>query len=174
MAWMPRRSRCGSCRCPESQPHTAHYHGGQVTIYYPFHPRSGDQVLVIRSHRLRDAKMLVIRQPDGTLSQVPAWMCAPSAAALMVRERAQLPLTVLCSLRQILDAVLSSCSDSVGGAKDGTSTTDATGELSGADGTGTGNIALDKGNPCPAFGSTPARDDCSGTAVRLEQEGERQ
>jgi len=37
--------------------------------------------------------MLVVRQPDGTLAQIPAWMCAPAAAAMAVRERPRIALT---------------------------------------------------------------------------------
>ena len=65
--------------------------------------------------------MLVVRQPDGTLAQIPAWMCAPAAAAMAVRERPRIALTALRDLRLALDAALSSLSDTIGGERHGAS-----------------------------------------------------
>jgi hypothetical protein len=65
--------------------------------------------------------MLVMRQPDGTLAQIPAWMCAPAAAAMAVREHPRIALTALRDLRLAVDAALSSLSDTIGGERHGAS-----------------------------------------------------
>ena len=36
--------------------------------------------------------MFVVRQPDDTLAQLPAWMCSPEAAAMAVTERPRIAL----------------------------------------------------------------------------------
>ena len=51
------------------QQHTARYQGGSTGIHYPFHPRTGQRVEVIRRHRFKGNMVYVVRQPDGTLAQ---------------------------------------------------------------------------------------------------------
>ena len=67
----PHRSRA-------EQRHTARYQGGPTRIHYPFHPRTGQQVEVIRRHRFKGTMIYVFRQPDDTLAQIPTWMCSPA------------------------------------------------------------------------------------------------
>ena len=62
---------------------------------------------------------MVLRQPDGTLAQIPAWMCAPAAASMAVRDGPRIALTALRDLRLALDAALSSLSDTAGGERHG-------------------------------------------------------
>ena len=78
-----------------------------------------------RRHRFRGATMLVVRQSDGTLAQIPEWMCAPAAAAAEVREAARLPLRVLRGLRLAADEALASLPQG-GGGRDGASRTGRT------------------------------------------------
>lgn len=54
--------------------------------------------------------MLVIEQPDGTLTYVPEWMCAPTAASAAIRKGTRFPLEVLRELRIATDAALASLS----------------------------------------------------------------
>ena len=75
------------------QRHTAQYHGRAVTIHYPFHPRRGEQVEVWRRHGFRGVAVLVIRQADGTMTQVPEWMCSPTAAGARIGDRPSFPLS---------------------------------------------------------------------------------
>ncbi len=64
--------------------------------------------------------MLVVRQPDGTQSHVPEWMCLPAAAAASVCERPRFPLEALKELRLLVDAALSFGSDGKRGDQNGT------------------------------------------------------
>ena len=50
----------------------------------------------------------VVRQPDGTLAQIPTWMCFPDAAAMTVTDRPRIALDALRDLRSVIDAVLPS------------------------------------------------------------------
>jgi hypothetical protein len=116
-----------------SQSHTAQYQG-EATIHYPFHPRRGERVEIVRCHRFRSVRMFVVRQPDGTLAQIPTWMCSPAAAAMAVRDQPRLSVEGLRDLRLALDAILLSLSGMDGGERDGTSAALATRRSSGADG----------------------------------------
>ena len=70
---------------------------------------------MLRRHSFRGVTMLVVRQPDGTLTHVPEWMCAPTAASAPIREGARFPLEVLRKLRIAADAALALLSPSVRG-----------------------------------------------------------
>ena len=57
--------------------------------------------------------MLTVRQPDGTLAQLPTWMTEDRAAAMRLREAPRLSLVCLRALRLELDARQKSlCGDS--------------------------------------------------------------
>jgi hypothetical protein len=86
------------------QQHNARYQFGEATIRYGFHPRCGETVIVTGRNRHGDEVALIVRQPDGTLAQMPIWMTEDRAAALMVTENPRLPLACLRELRLELDA----------------------------------------------------------------------
>ena len=77
-----------------------------MTIHYPFHPRCGDRVEVWRRHRFRGLVMLVIRQGDGTMAQVPEWTCSPVAAGATIRDAPRFSLPALRELRLVADDAL--------------------------------------------------------------------
>ena len=81
------------------QQHNARYQIGEATIRYGFHPRCGETVIVTGRNRHGDEVALIVRQPDGTLAQMPIWMTEDRAAALMVTENPRLPLACLRELR---------------------------------------------------------------------------
>jgi hypothetical protein len=89
------------------QLHNARYQSGEAIIRYRFHPRYGEAVIVAGRNRHGDEVALIIRQPDGTLVQLPIWMTEDRAEAMMVTESPRLPLTNLRELRLKLDACLS-------------------------------------------------------------------
>jgi hypothetical protein len=55
-----------------------------VVIRYGFHPRCGESVVVTGRCRHGDADALTIRQPDGSLAQLPVWMTEDQAAMMAV------------------------------------------------------------------------------------------
>jgi hypothetical protein len=79
------------------QRHNAHYQPGEATIRYSFHPRCGEAVIATGCHRHGDEVALMIRQPDGTLAQLPSWMTEDRAAEMMVTE---IPRVSLVTLRK--------------------------------------------------------------------------
>ena len=107
------------------QRHNAHYQPGEVTIRYRFHPRCGEAVIATGRIRHGDEVALIIRQPDGTLAQLPVWMMEERAAEMMVTEIPCLSLACLRELRLELDAGQSLVRDDSGreGDKHATSTT---------------------------------------------------
>ena len=82
----------------------AHYQRGEVTIRYSFHPRCGEAVIAAGCKRYGDEVALIIRQPDGTLTQLPLWMTEDRAAEMTVAEIPRLSLPCLRELRLELDA----------------------------------------------------------------------
>jgi hypothetical protein len=88
------------------QLHNAHYQSGEAIIRYGFHPRCGETVIVTGRNRHGDEVALTIRQPDGTLAQLPMWMTEDWAEAMMVTEIPRLSLACLRELRLELDACL--------------------------------------------------------------------
>jgi hypothetical protein len=71
--------------------------------------------------------MLVIEQPDGTMTHVPEWMTEPAAGMAEVRDAPRLPLAVLRDLRMAADAALSLlCGQDSGGRHDASQSIHAT------------------------------------------------
>jgi hypothetical protein len=64
-------------------------------------------VIVTARKRYGDEVTLTVRQPDGTLAQLPIWMMEDRAAAMTVKEIPHLSLACLRELRLELDACLS-------------------------------------------------------------------
>jgi hypothetical protein len=73
-------------------------------IRYGFHPRCGEAVIVTGCRRHRGETSFIVRQPDGTLAAVPAWMMEDGASALALQDVPRLPLSCLRDLRSELDA----------------------------------------------------------------------
>src|SRR6266851_3660883 len=95
-----------SSRRSSKQQHTAQQHNIEGRIYYPFHPRCGETVLIARQYAYRGAELVVIPQPDGSVACIPAWMTHESAAHHQVRAEPRLSLDILRSLRAEIDALL--------------------------------------------------------------------
>src|ERR1700731_2976896 len=96
----------GSSRRSSKQRHTTHEHPIEGRIYYPFHPRCGETVLIIKQYAYRGADLVVIPQPDGSVACIPAWMTHESAAQHKVCVDPCLSLDVVRALRAEVDALL--------------------------------------------------------------------
>jgi hypothetical protein len=64
------------------------------------HPRYGQTVTVTSRIRRGNDVAVTIRQPDGTLAQLPIWMTEDSAEVMAVTEIPRLPLA---HLRELID-----------------------------------------------------------------------
>src|SRR5258708_8815092 len=53
------------------QRQTAHEHPIEGRIYYSFHPRCGETVLIVRRFAYRGVELVVIPQPDGSSACIP-------------------------------------------------------------------------------------------------------
>ena len=148
------------------QLHNARYQPGETIIRYRFHPRYGETVIVAGRNRHRDDVALTIRQPDGTLAQLPIWMTEDWAEVMMVAEIPRLPLAYLRELRLELDACLSllrddSCREE-GDTHEGPPTMSPpirpirAQEPTGADGSGRANETIATGERAP-IGNTQRR-----------------
>src|SRR5580693_4827840 len=100
------RSTPASSRRFSKQRHTARQHLIEGRIYYPFHPRCGEIVLIVRQYTYRGAELVVIPQPDGSVACIPAWMTDESAAHHQLCTEPRFSLDVLRSVRSEIDALL--------------------------------------------------------------------
>src|ERR1700730_4708807 len=96
----------GSSRRSSKQRHTTHEHPIEGRIYYPFHPRCGETVLIIRQYAYRGTNLVVIPQPDGSVACIPAWMTRESAAQHKVCVEPRLSLDAMRALRAEIDSLL--------------------------------------------------------------------
>ena len=64
-------------------------------------------MLILRQYAYRDAELVVIPQPDGSVACIPAWMTHESAARHQLGAEPRLSLDILRSLRAEIDALLS-------------------------------------------------------------------
>src|SRR5882724_5177862 len=94
-----------SSSCSERR-HTAHEHPGEGRITYRFHPRYGETVLITRRLERSGVEFVVVRQPDGSLAGLPAWMTHDAAAQFEITEEPDFSLDILRSLRIEVDALL--------------------------------------------------------------------
>jgi hypothetical protein len=64
-------------------------------------------VAVTGRNSFRELALLIIRQPDGTLAQLPEWMTHPEAGSLAIGcDTPRLSLPALVGLRATLDTAL--------------------------------------------------------------------
>src|SRR6516225_2832443 len=95
------------CSCCSDRRHTTHEHRVEGRIYYRFHPRCGETVLIKRQLENRGVELVVIVQPDSSLACIPAWMTHEAAAQYALREKPRFSVDILRSLRAEIDALLS-------------------------------------------------------------------
>src|SRR5271157_2945965 len=105
ICWKAASTSASSKYCSK-QRHTTRQHAIEGRIYYSFHPRCGETVLILRQYAYRSAVLVVIPQPDGSVACIPAWMTQESAARHEVCVEPCLSLDVLRALRAEVDALL--------------------------------------------------------------------
>ena len=69
-------------------------------ICYPVHPRCGESVLIFGQYAYRDAELVVIPQPDGSVACLPVWMTHRPLRSLRQRQ----PGANIALARQLLGA----------------------------------------------------------------------
>src|SRR4051812_20730382 len=89
-----------------SRGHNAGFLTFEAVITYPFHPLSGQAMLVVGDYEHSGIQHLLIRQPQGGLYQVPDWMFAPAATTLAIVAAPRLPVGQLILLRGLVDHLI--------------------------------------------------------------------
>jgi len=124
-------------RTPSDRRHTAHSRTLRVTIHYPHHPRTGEQIDVLCRRKHQGVVGFVIEQPDGTRTTLPEWMTLPSASTLRCCEWPLLPVEDLWNLHQLLQCAIASRDESISSEEaHDLSTTNSTGSSRPRNGTG--------------------------------------
>jgi len=98
---------------PTDIPHNAHQNQFVATVYYPYHPRTGEDIFVvgIRSHH--GERCYVIALHDGRRELIPAWMTHPEYEQISFVSIPFLSSSALYNLRLLLDSAISSFSGRV-------------------------------------------------------------
>lgn len=92
------------CRRRSGQRDTTQEQLFDVEIHYPYHPRAGERVTVVRSVRHRGRLHFSVDFPDGTRGLLPAWMtqCGGVSRFPLV-DLPRFPITALRALRALID-----------------------------------------------------------------------
>ena len=84
--------------------HNAHQNQFIARVYYPFHPRSGEDVYIvgIRSHR--EEQCYVIALNDGRHELIPAWMTHPECGKISLVKTPPISIGALLNLRLLMNS----------------------------------------------------------------------
>jgi hypothetical protein len=92
-------------RSSSKRRHTAHEHLVEGRIYYRFHPRCGETVMIARRLEYRGVELVVVLQPDSSLACIPAWMTREAAVQYTLSDKPHFSVDILRSLRSEIDAL---------------------------------------------------------------------
>src|SRR5262249_30655203 len=82
----------------------------EVAVRYPYHPLSGQSVLVVGETEHGGALHLIVRKPSGAKLLLPAWMTFPESSAVTILSCPRLSVNRLLELRALLDRLMASSS----------------------------------------------------------------
>ena len=68
---------------------TAQEQRSDVLIHYPYHPRAGERITIVRTVHHAGSLHFTVDLPDGTRGLLPAWMTEPEAAGLSLVDMPQ-------------------------------------------------------------------------------------
>ena len=85
-------------------PHNAHQNQFVARVYYPYHPRTGEDIYVvgIRSHR--SERCYVIALQVGRHELIPAWMTHPECEKIPLVSTPSLSIGALHNLRLLINS----------------------------------------------------------------------
>ncbi len=100
-------------QAPSDIPHNAHQNQFVTRVYYPYHPRAGEDIYVvgIRSHR--GERCYVIALQDGRHELIPAWMTHPDFEKVSLVSIPSISIRALHNLRVLIDSTIPSFSGKV-------------------------------------------------------------
>jgi len=104
---------CYQPRAPTDIPHNAHQNQFVSRVYYPYHPRAGEDIYVvgIRSHRGDHCYVMALH--DGRHELIPAWMTHPDFEHVSLVSIPSLPIRALHNLRGLINSAIPSFSGKV-------------------------------------------------------------
>ena len=92
-----------SRRCGARHSHTAHQ-STRRSIYYAYHPFSGQEVEVVRALRRQAEQSVIVRLADGLQLAVPLWMLDPVLCGFLREESSpRISHEALLDLRELID-----------------------------------------------------------------------
>ena len=94
-----------TCSCSGASANTAHhstYRLGFARVAYPWHPLHGRRLRIGQRTTRDGADLLLVAERDGTLRELPAWMCDEAACAEMTPGPPMVAVTALSELALVL------------------------------------------------------------------------
>jgi hypothetical protein len=89
---------------PTDIPHNAHQNQFIARVYYPFHPRSGEDIYIVGIRRHREEQCYVMALNDGKHELIPAWMTHPEYGKISLVPTPSLEIEALRNLRLLLNS----------------------------------------------------------------------
>lgn len=94
-------------------PQNAHQNDFLAKVYYPYHPRSGEDIHVvgIRSHRGEHCYLAAVQK--GKRELVPEWMTRPGSGNIHIVATPRLEVSALRHLRSLINHTILALPDKV-------------------------------------------------------------
>jgi len=84
---------------PPSEPrYNAHQNQFITRVYYPFHPRTGEEIYVVGTRNHRGETCFVTKKPDGRHELIPAWMTNPKYEKISLGSKPAIEIRALKNL----------------------------------------------------------------------------
>ncbi len=84
----------------------AHQSPIRVKVYYPLHPRAGEDLLVVGFRSHRGERCIVITDPDGNRELIPEWMTKSKNKNLSLVSTPCLSIEALQNLRFLINSAI--------------------------------------------------------------------
>ena len=94
-------------------PHNAHQNQFVARVYYPYHPRTGEDIYVVGVRSHRGERCYVITLHDGKHELIPAWMTHPDFGHVPLVSIPSLSIKALHNLRLLINSAIPSLSGEV-------------------------------------------------------------
>jgi Family of unknown function (DUF5372) len=80
----------------------------EVVVQYPYHPLTGQSVLVVGETEHGGSRHLIVRKSDGAKLLLPAWMTFREAGSVTILSCPRLSVSRLIELRALVDRLMAS------------------------------------------------------------------
>ena len=99
---------CYQPQAPKIIPHNAHQNQFIARVYYPFHPRNGEDIYIVGTRSHRGERCYVATKHNGRHELIPAWMTHPKYGKISLVSAPSLEIRALRNLRLLMNSAIQS------------------------------------------------------------------